>query len=94
MVALVRVRRPLLYWRHTDHFRRRSGFVRHGQHCQDFRAFARHTSGQSIDPEDIVEDDPSLMAELAMVTAQLKPSPTRAQRKFLEMGYKIRSKVS
>jgi hypothetical protein len=94
MDSLVRVRRPFLHWRYMDHLRRRSGFVQHGQRCVVFCAFSRHASGQSIDPEDTFEDDLSLMAELATVTARFKPSPTRAQRKFLEMGYKIRSKVS
>jgi hypothetical protein len=94
MDALANIRQTPLSWRRSVNFRCCSGFAQNGQRRKVILAFSRHTSGQSIDPEDSIDDDSSLMAELAMVTARFKPSRTRAQRRFLEMGYKIRSKVS
>lgn len=48
---------------------------------------------QSVDPDDSVDDDSSLMAEFAAASAQFKPARTAAQRRFLEMGLRIRGRV-
>lgn len=48
---------------------------------------------QSVDPDDGIDDDSSLMAEFAAASAQFKPARTAAQRRFLEMGLRIRGRV-
>ena len=55
------------------------------------QAQPRNHHAQSIDPDDQPLDDAALRAEMTALKARFN-SPTPAQRKVLEMGFKINSK--